>query len=324
MCTCAPEPDQTIAIQDADGNTGNNERPLPQRNLGLPDVDDTSMNYVFTYVEFYQQDLFWSFLSDSFFVVGGILYIILCLWDVLPVDAEGTVDNHVYNVICALAPFVYVLNSLVDVQWASHVQQRNKIRRRMTKQWSESLVELFSPLSFAERESDTKESSLLWCRRLRRHTAHRRSLWAALTFGVAASLGFLAVLYSENDDQMKSASAHVYVISAIIALTGKRTRPWLAVSTVVNNSSSQYTYGSARISAFFNSPGALEDVGDLLFLFGSLVDSTLVAFKFEQPILSMFSAILWFVDACFYLQADRVMAKQAKQETLQRSDQVLV
>jgi hypothetical protein len=308
--------DDGSTVADADDDVKNNARPLPQRNLGLPDIDDTSMIHVLTYVDFYQQDLAWSVLSDSFFLIGGILYITISLWDIL--GTKNTDKNHAYNVICALAPFVYVLNSLVDIQWASHMQQRHRIRRQMTKQWSESLVEFFSPFSITETKQNDQES--LFFGRLRRHAAHRRSLWAALSFGVAALLGFLSVLYSDNYE-MNSASNHVYIVSAIIALSGKRNRPWLEVSALNIGNNDQY---SSAVSAFLVSPGALEDVGDLMFLVGSIVDSVLVDFNFDQDSLSLFSAILWFIDACFYLQADYVMFLHAKEVTLQRKDQVLV
>jgi hypothetical protein len=45
--------------------------------VSLPDIDDHSMNAVFAYLEFYEQDLAWSFISDSFFFSGGILYVVL-------------------------------------------------------------------------------------------------------------------------------------------------------------------------------------------------------------------------------------------------------
>jgi hypothetical protein len=130
---------------------------------------------------------------------------------------------------------------------------------------------------------------------------------AALTFGIAAGLAFLAVVLryfvgkDNNDvaaDGLDMASDHVYILSAVIAITGKRTRPWLSSS-------------SPGCTSMMNDSEPLEDMGDLLFLLGSLVDGSMWYWMVqEQPAWEFISAVLWLLDACFYLRSDIVMAEQ--------------
>ena len=257
-------------------------REIPRTNVRLPDIEDTSMNNVLTYLEFYEQDLAWSFYSDSFFIVGGIFYLIL---SVAEVRNTATTTSIYYGLLTAIAPLAYVLNSIIDIQWAYHAKLRHKRKAEMKNQWTEF--------------QEVQEAALSTLQQFRKHAAHRRTILAAFTFGMAALFGFLAVLVTNSRlcFLLDLLSAHTYIVSAVVATSGQRTRPWFATT---------------RWTGMWHDPETLEDIGDALFLVGSLVDATLVDFDLEQPLLSMLSSLLWLFDACCYLRSDFVMAHQMK------------
>lgn len=291
--------------------------------LRLPDIDDTSMAHVFEYMEHYQEDLFWSFLSDSFFMVGGIVYVVLSIWDFLRWD-DQTLS---YKTCMVMGPLVYLVNSIIDIVWANRVSRREKVRRRMKRLWEEaaamaSATEMVdttgkevddstsSSNTNEEIGAETNVSTLgRWkaavaerCAKIRRHAAHRRTVLAAITFGLAALAAFVAVIidYSGDADESRMVdicnyiSINTYVVSALISVTGKRTRPWLAHRTCLGNHET------------------LEDLGDLFFLIGSLVDGVLCDFDLDDKALylGVFSSLLWLLDACFYILSDIVMAEK--------------
>ena len=290
--------------------------------LQLPDIDDTSMAHVFAYVEHYQEDLFWSLTSDSFFVIGGSIYLLLSVWTY--VGGVPTIANKSLSVA---VPLVYLINSMVDIAWASHVRRRSKVLSRMQKVWEESTVssDVDVPASpLAETKGTTTGAATtkavckdspstgtspvvvdsLWKRsetlfhKIRRHAAHRRTVIAALTFGVAALTAFIAVVvqFSGGNSDIVNwcniISVHMYIVSAVTSVTGKRTRPWLAHRSFLSNHES------------------LEDLGDLFFLVGCVVDGVLRDSSFDDHTASwtVVSSTFWWLDACFYLLSDLTMA----------------
>jgi hypothetical protein len=275
----------------ASGGKNVSRIPLPKC---LPDVDDASMSHVFQYIDHYEQDLFWSFLSDSFFIAGGIGYVILSLLDAI--SPSGTEARRCYSSVELLAPVVYLVNSVIDVEWATRVRQREKVKQAMTgswKQWRALQTEEAAALEHS------RDHGRPWYTRLRKHAAHRRTIMAALTFGIAAVSAVLAVVCSSSDFLSKWSdliSVHVYILSAVIAVTGKRTRPWLM--------------SSSASMLKLNNPELLEDLGDIFFLFGSLVDGMLCDLHFDDanPFWPTLSSLLWLLDACFYLRSDFIMA----------------
>ena len=169
----------------------------------------------------------------------------------------------------------------------------------MTNIWQEH-KEIVSDNSI----SDEISQEITWWHRLRKHAAHRRTILAALTFGIAAGLNVIACVlryfvakdHDDTADRLDMASVYVYILSAIIAITGKRIRPWLSPS------SRNMITDSER----------LQDIGDLLFLIGSLGDGIMWYFMVQdQPAWSFVSSMLWLFDACFYLRSDIVMAERA-------------
>jgi hypothetical protein len=267
----------------------------------LPDIDDNSMNYVFEYMEHYEQDLFWSYLSDLFFIAGGLIYVFIALWDVIwPPE-----DNRNYYVLDVLAPTVYFLNSMIDMEWAGQVKRRERFKKNMTLGWEDLR---FSIASNKDQSTPIAAEPIPWYHRIRKHAAHRRTILAALTFGIAALFGVSSVLMGYRDgavgllwcNKLDSVSDHAYLLSAIITMTGKRIRPWLQTSPV----------------PISNNPEMLEDLGDLLFLLGSLMDAVMGDLNVDDvPIGCLVSSFLWLADACFYLRSDVIRARQVKNNT---------
>jgi hypothetical protein len=327
--------------------------PLPQRNLCLPDVDDMSMNYVFTYVKIYHQDKVWSYISDSLFVIGSIAYLVLSIWDWLAIDKD-TVNVHEgiwYRILDIVAPFIYVSNSIIDTQWALSAIRKESVKRNMQKGWNEWRTfindendnnndDIGCNMSLCccigrGVEGETSSSSQgdneqhqehqrrctirgwwnnftiqSFCQSIRKHVAHRRSLLAAITFGIAATCE-LVVRFISSQSTIKYCeliSTHTYIVSAIISVTGRRVRPWLTPTN---------TY-------LLCDPERLEDLGDILFLIGCIIDGIIDdLYTNEQnnaPIISIITSILWLIDSFFYFCADFVRTDQEHGNDVSNND----
>jgi hypothetical protein len=279
--------------------------PLPQRNLFLPDIDDLAMNHVFAYMEYYEFDLFWSSLSDSFFITGGIAYVTLSLWDWIFVELEHT--SYWYYALSLSVPLIYLFNSFIDIIWAANARYTYRVKRNLKQILQPETASTI--LNSMLLDESNEEEDVPWWHRLRKHAAHRRTILAALFFGIAASLAVLAAVLrfyvdqnvNVSTDGLDMASNHVYILSAIIAITGKRTRPWL-------------TFSSHGCDNILNDSELFEDMGDLLFLIGSLVDGIMWYFEYgERPVWAFISSVMWFMDACFYLRSDLVTNGRARQ-----------
>jgi len=198
------------------------------------------------------------------------------------------------------------------------MKQRSRTKQDMTKTWNYWHLLLDEAGTTEQQQSleadvdgqSPKASgwllvvrSVTFWARLRKHAAHRRTILAALTFGVAAFLAVMALMDVAGTSEIcNMLSAHVYILSAVIACSGKRTRPWL--------------YGDGR--AVWHNSETLEDLGDLLFLIGSLVDGILFDLHFDDdtdgwPILA---ACLWCLDAFLYLRSDVIMAERQVERCL--------
>lgn len=266
------------------------------KNTSLPDLDDASMSFVFEFIEYYHNDLFWSFLSDSCFLLGSILYLCLSYYDFFEKEPSF------YIILDFAAPLLFLANSAVDVHWANQVQQRLQVKKAMKQSFEQTIL---SPQTSDEEE---ETPTPVWYRRIRKHAGHRKSLYAAATFGIAAFLAVVAVLlnYIQQEHMLSTtvfdiASAHVYILSAVIAVTGRRTRPFFTANE------------KQRYCSIVREPEALEDIGDFLFLVGSLLDALLEDVHQMDHIVicgAIISSILWLVDALFYLQSDFVMARR--------------
>jgi hypothetical protein len=288
--------------------------------LALPDVDDVSMNYVFSYLELYKVGLCWSFLSDSLFIFGGLLYVILATWNHRRYSepTEEPFPNNYYTVLQILAPAVYLLNSVIDINWAEAAQLRLRNKRGLMKLWNNTrLLELQEPSSNFEKDNETQLDCCLAWNKIRKHAAHRRTIAAALFFGMAATFAMIAAvlrniflpfldrnnLYGDGtmadsldlplwgtdiSSILEAFSVGAYFISAAISMTGKRNRSWFAPHN--------------PDGGLFCESEILEDLGDLLFMIGSLTDVSLAVLRMQRfSLLSVASSVLWMVDGCLYM-----------------------
>lgn len=295
------------------------DEPLHPSNLLSSDVNDTFMTFVFQYMEHCEKDLQWSFCSDGLFILGGVLYMALSIWEALAAPAK--VEN--YYSLNALAPLVYLFNSLVDLQWAQQIRLREKSKKAIVEEWN-SYRSMPTHSNASTTASASQPSTLVWHQRLRKHAAHRRSILAASTFGIAALLALVAVLLPPDQHVWTGAlnvgSDHIYVVSALFATTGRRTRPWLRVTSETTDNKSH------PVLRVWADPEILEDLGDFFFLIGSLMDSVLddVRVSAHSETWAIVSSLLWLIDACLYLRSDFVMAGRVKKSHDVRSDSIFV
>jgi hypothetical protein len=288
--------------------------------LSLPDLDDTSMNNVVLYMENYMLDLHWSIISNSFFIIGGICYVILTAWDCLMKwdrdEATNPSNNLLYISLDVFAPTVYLINSIVDICWAEYNRLQQRKKRSLTKVWESFRIQLHGTTSIHDdAEPANHQCKCHWWSRIRKHAAHRRTLAAAFTFGIAAYLGVIAavlrnwymptitdaadldrwVRYLDCIDQWTD---HINVGSAIISMTGKRNRSWFAPS-------------DPNSTSWFQDSERLIDFGDLLFLIGSLMDAVLTDFHLDHLlIVPVLSSLFWMIDGFLYMRSDMLKAAQ--------------
>jgi hypothetical protein len=306
--------------------------PYPTRNKSLPDIDDLSATRVFAYMEHYKTDLLWSLLSDSLLIAGSMVYIFVSVWKFLSqgsVETEGPVQNKLYTCILldVAAPLVYLLNSIVDIIGATHVQQRQMDKRKLTQHWEDSAA---SYTATRHRNDPTEQSAFsqednpescvrwhgitcrcvpLWCCQLRKHAAHRRTVWAALLFGIAVSLAVGAAVVRalsdlhplikafSMDTKLDVISDCIYLVSAVVSLTGKRHRPWMAPGPM------------GWATSIWSDPERLQDWGDLLFFMGCVLDVVLADARLRDFFcLAALSSFLWSLDGCLYMHSDIVKA----------------
>jgi hypothetical protein len=304
------ESEATCDNSSIDSNISYINVEIKERNLAglihIPDIDDTSMGYVFRYVEYYQEDLCWSFTSDSLFLIGGSTCIILRIWEYV-----DDVSQVVFQSLTIFISVVYLLNSIVDIWWSSRLKRRQKIRNLMTRLWTkekENLRNNANDTSVSEKNMHPNETkhpqmqseacfkqAFLQLLKVRKHAAHRRTVFAAIAFGAAALsevvATFIAFVYGDVDacNWCHAASVHLYIVSATISISGKRTRPWLEQKSCVENHET------------------LEDLGDLLFFLGSVLDGALLDSPwgdYHGKTWAIVSAIFWFLDACLYFFSD--------------------
>lgn len=142
---------------------------------------------------------------------------------------------------------------------------------------------------------------------LRRHFGHRRDLSSATTFGAAAifgtasSIAWAAGTMDEDlVNRLELVSIHLYLLSAVFALVGRR---------------QGNTVQCTGFRDFFEDAQALENVGDSLFGIASVIDVVLSDFQFDDnnPWWPVLSAVLWMLDAMFYLRGDFVVLYRKQQ-----------
>ena len=293
-------------IDDESHNTNDNnhlKKASPHPKF-LPDIDDMAMNSVIEYMDYREHDLLFSVTSNSMFIAGGISYVVLSIWHT---------DN--YYGLDLIAPLVYMVNAVVDIIWARKIVELGKVKRKLAHGWDEWRVAAgetpltnstdAQPITTPYVNPELSKHQQPWYHRLYKHAAHRRSHLAAFTFGLAAWFAVCQVVVqrylpdSEHiSDTCGQLSTHIYLISAIVCIIGKRNRPWFQGFTQL-----------------FNSPNALEDLGDVFFLVGGCLDETLLDVTWDDnnsDLWAMVSALLWLADACFYFRGDILIMEAQK------------
>jgi hypothetical protein len=268
-----------------------------QLKLNTPPSKDPGVD-----LEFLKKDLCWSITSNIFFLFGSIVYIISVSWDCISsLHAHSTLAYHFFE---WAGPAIYLMNSVIDVGWANFLQARNRnLRKNRDQRQSGSKSSTSTPI---------RSLMLMNWNRIRKHAAHRRGLFAALSFGFAALFGLVdLILYYYYGDYertmiagldrgiMDALSIHMYLVSALFAVTGRRSRPRSWTFTLTH-------------------PDNLEDLGDLFFLIGGLVDVVLCDSSFHNnaAFWQIFATSLWFIDACFYLRSDMLTRSVYDEVTL--------
>lgn len=338
-------------------------------------------------------DTAWSIYSNTFFLSGGIFYLIATSWDysIFHAARDASIDDVfslpqrvLYELLWFMGPFTYLLNSVIDVQWALKVRKRDVRRRELEKlligkknqrkrrqtnlhqqdEVEEGGMEIIrleqeafginsqeNYYSLSIEQSTPKRKKRLRrilsptkkiLRRMRKHMGHRRDLAAAITFGIAAALSvagatcylvstqgeFSFVIHSSRSNiavidsdvlaswagSLESASIHMYLVSAIFALWRnpcKRSggeEPNHVDSVGIENMSWIQARIIMPISRPFNDVESMETVGDIFFGLASVVDVFLEDSTLDDNVLwwPIVSALLWTLDALFYLRGDFV------------------
>ena len=251
-----------------------------------------------------------SIVSNLIFLLAGTMYLVLALWEhYFPLEEEsGTLSKRMDSELQVLAPMTYMTNSLIDMYLANRIRVRRKEQKKSALLQEEELV--IGTRQTMSREisaithvtTDTSKSSN-WRKRVRKHAAHRRDFYAAMSFFLAATLGSIYTLVDvypinnfETDDAswLDTMSIHFYMLSAILAILGSR--------LVLNDFS--------FLALDFSRADCLEDLGDLVFFLGSIMDVVLCDFPISNVVgwvnLEIVSCVLWVLDALFYLRSDLV------------------
>lgn len=305
-------------------------------------LSDTETAYISHFVQTKNDnDVYFSLFSNLFFLGGGLFYIAGSSWDVSLSKSESDPQNMLlYYSIWILGPLVYLLNSSIDVIWAIRTVQADRKQRglkrffitahdhaanvggegdtgrdillalekfdRHATSLDEHLIE-GARLSGKRGENMKKTRPNNMMSNLRRHFGHRRDLSSATTFGAAAifgtasSIAWAAGTMDEDlVNRLELVSIHLYLLSAVFALVGRR---------------QENTVQCTGFWDFFEDAQALENVGDSLFGIASVIDVVLSDFQFDDnnPWWPVLSAVLWMLDAMFYLRGDFVVLYRKQQ-----------
>ena len=295
----------------------------------------------------HDDDVHWSIRSNIFFVTGGLIYLIATSWDwnIYSLPPEQVEDLHnvlnmpqyvFYQLLWIMGPFVYLLNSFIDVKWAllQRARDAQEKEREVRRSHLEAILNTSPPHHHTTNKRRLRINAVLQrpknlLRRMRKHIGHRRQLGAATTFGIAAAFSVIAALLglfvtdgSESISQdskdmiaiwvgwLESASIHMYLVSAMLALWRS---PWKSGA----DSSSSSTAPSAssatmepiymgHLIPWYSRTESLETLGDIFFGVAAMVDVFLCDSTLDDGIYwwPVVSAVLWFMDALFYLRGD--------------------
>jgi hypothetical protein len=287
-------------------------------------------------------DVHWSIRSNAFFVTGGIIYLMATSWDwsIYSRPAEQVENLHnvlntpqyiFYQFLWIMGPFVYLLNSFIDVKWALLQRERDAVEK--DREFRRSHLEAILNTAPSPDQPHHKQTRRLrinavlkrpknLLRRMRKHIGHRRQLGAATTFGVAAGLSVVAALLglfvTDGSDNLisqdskdilsiwvswlESGSIHMYLVSAALALWRS---PWKSSSSDAN-AVTIVVEPITVLTPWYSRTESLETLGDMFFGIAAMVDVCLCDSTLDDGIYwwPVVSAVLWLVDALFYLRGD--------------------
>lgn len=242
-----------------------------------------------------EEDHSYSVLSNCFFFAGGVAYLALSLWDSntqIPL-ARALLFN---NILAALGAFLYLFDSVIDIRWALVVQARQKQEFRVqgliviTPMDNDAYVDDSEDDLVFNKNKTMNENETLFPP-AQKHSCQSYALPSALCFGIASFLAVLDWCVASLDMPpllpFYSLSTHAYFVSALFAVSGKRRQPWWGTFSLRN-------------------ADMLENLGDLFFMVGSVMDVMLCDLHFGDDIYQwdIFSSFLWCFDACLYLWSD--------------------
>lgn len=276
-------------------------------------------------IEENKKDVVWSMLSNALFLTGGIFHLIVAVWKYqgTPVkyfDQSPSPGYNFFMLMSFLAPLIYFANGIVDMCWA--LKTSRQVKHQQEEMYLSSVLKLISakedsipglgkekaqePISKVKRKPQAynAEAEEL-VQRLTRHVGHRREINASVTFAVAAFFGMCHVIAAFNGipiaRELDFVSVHLYLLSAVFALCGRR----------YSRATSWASWANA-----WDDADRLEDLGDMLFWGGSLLDTILCDTTFNDDVLwrPVAAAVLWLVDSLLYMRGDFVVYHIVAQE----------
>ena len=148
-------------------------------------------------------------------------YLALSIWD-SPTIVPTETTNLYNNILGAL---IYLFNSLIDIRWAHVIQGRQKKKRHQEQVFKEVMQ-----MNDSNDANTMKTDEITFFRQVRKYSGHRRALLSAICFGIASFLAVLDWCVHSLDIPpvlpFYALSTHAYLVSAIFAVTGRRSRPW--------------------------------------------------------------------------------------------------
>ena len=133
---CSNDEMSIVVYDDDDDDSVSVVTPKPRHGC-LPEVEELPVNQIMAHLEYCDQDLAWSFLSNTCFMMGGIAYVVQSTWDCFDDDPQ----TIWYRLLDSIAPAIYVVNSIVDTEWAMKVKKKFNINE--PQDWGKLSVRQF-------------------------------------------------------------------------------------------------------------------------------------------------------------------------------------
>lgn len=320
------------------------------------DDDDVYSRVSSSQEEDEDESTFEDYASNLLFLLGSILFVWLAVWDLLdddfgwgddddstdddgykgsPIKIMGTMLSDPYVALSAIAALLYVFDACFQMaKLFCHGDASSESKSNSdTFIGNEIGSDRESMLLYSD---DQKESVCNYYRHDSNDVGHRLTLksnnnnlcgsfWkrngkcitsflVGSTFGIAAFLDLVSGLIVDWDedtsDMFDMVAVHLYLINSLILCA-----PIF----------SKCFYNPRRIIPRYRSE-KLEYVGDLLFLAGSMIDVMCSYINLDETAsisdwFFLLSAVLWLIDACFYIAADWIAFHE---EDLDEEDDIYI